>query len=139
MTESIQTNDQSDFFLQTLVSTVNNTDMSIGITLSVGGFLVSGQLKSGKGYFDDCGKKISSLFSKDVDSAGKVEKAIQGIGGSIYDNDGEKDDGKPLFIHLDKVKFFNGNGQQININQGAWWRGRISEVQGFILGELSVE
>jgi hypothetical protein len=47
----------------------------------------------------------------------------------------------PNYIHLKEAKFFlpSGAGKPIPANQGVWWRGRLSEVSGFILGSLAID
>ncbi|MDX1319990.1 MAG: hypothetical protein R3207_07420, partial [Oceanospirillum sp.] len=41
-----------DWFLENLVNTVNGSDIEIGITLQMDGFLVSGYIVNGRKYFD---------------------------------------------------------------------------------------
>ena len=55
---------KEDFFLQTLVNIVNMGPFTFGITLNVGGFLVSGELFSGKDYFEKFGTQFVSGFQK---------------------------------------------------------------------------
>ena len=42
---------------------------------------------------------------------------------------------KPLYLHLKNARFFGGPSE-LNIQTG-WWRGRLSAVDGFFLGELT--
>lgn len=41
----------------------------------------------------------------------------------------------PSYIHLKDARFFNAQGHPVHGDGGVWWRGRISEVQGFFPGD----
>jgi len=127
---------QEDWFLQSLVNMANKNQFGMGITLNVGGFLVSGSLTGGKQYFDGFGIDFASAFS-DKETAEQIKGSF-GQYGEIYNSEPEQNN-PPAYIHLKDAKFFNTQGKPIPGNRGVWWRGRISEVQGFILGSLSSE
>lgn len=140
-----------DWFLENLVRMVNESDsgLEIGITLQVGGFLVSGTMVGGPKYFEGFGSDFASagLFAGDKDIAEGVRQSFAQHG-EIYKavpsepSDSEKSEIGPLplgFIHLKEARFFNTSGKPIPGNRGVWWRGRLSEVSGFILGNLSQE
>lgn len=144
MTESTEKSNQeqqavqTDWFLQTLVRMVNNSDLEIGITLQVSGMLVSGILVSGKKYFDGFAKDFSSPFSENPELAESVRSNFAAYG-EIY-SQGEENDGEvppPQYIHLKQARFFSTSGNPIPGNKGVWWRGRIGEVGGFSIGSLS--
>lgn len=125
--------DDKDWFLQSLIDMVNAGSMSFGITLNVGGFLVSGTLIGGKEYFEGFGEDFATMI-KETDSAKKVKDAFA-KNGEIYDS---KEDLPPAsYIHIKEARFFNTNGTPIPSSQGVWWRGRVSNVDGFSLGSLS--
>ena len=128
---------KEDFFLQTLVNIVNTTPFTIGITLNVGGLLISGELFSGKYYFEESGAQIASSL-KDLGlpkpTHEKIKKSIAKFG-SVY-NKKPKEIESPVYIHLTNAKFITATGKSIPDYQNVIWRGRISEVQGFILGSL---
>jgi len=42
----------------------------------------------------------------------------------------------PSYIHLKNTNFCDGQAKIPYGNTGTWWRGRISEVQGFTSGKL---
>lgn len=128
--------DDKDWFLQNLVNIVNSGGLSFGVTLNVGGFLVSGQLVGGKEYFEGFGSDFAGAFS-DSESAEYIQKSFAKHG-EIYSSDKETSP-PPSYIHLKEAKFFNTNGNPIPGNRGIWWRGRLSQVDGFSLGSLSAE
>src|SRR5918993_1449756 len=86
----------NDWFLQFLVDRVNGTTTEIGITLQVGGLLVSGMLVSGDKYK----QRPESESTKESE-------------------------GPPFYIHLKNAKFYSPGASPIPAN-GVWWRGRIS-------------
>lgn len=128
-----------DWFLQNLVSMVNGRDLEIGITLQANGFLVSGLLVSGHKYFEGFGSDFASAFSVQED-AEVIRESYAKFGG-IYTTElpADSEIAPPNFIHLKNAKFFNTHGNPIPGNRGVWWRGRVSQIDGFILGSLSAE
>ena len=116
---------RTDWFLQYLVSLVRNSPMEFGITLQVSGMLVSGQLVSHKTYFEGLAIALSEGLEKFPDLADTL---------NIESN---VDIPMPQFIHLKNAKLINTAGHDIPRGAGVWWRGRISEVGGFILGTFS--
>lgn len=129
---------EEDWFLQTIVKMVNiDSSAEFGITLNVGGFLVSGILVGGKQYFEGLAEYISS--GVDEKEAAEGIKKTLGKPKEIYGHETSKNS-LPSYIHLKEAKFYNTQGNPpIPGNQGVWWRGRISEVQGFMFGKLGAE
>ena len=127
--------DSKDWFLQDLIEIVNSGKMSFDVTLTVGGFLVSGTLVGGKEYFEGFGEEFS--FGLSGEAAKKV-KAAFAKNGNVYTQSG----GQPMqpnYIHLKNAHFFHTSGSPVPENRGVWWRGRVSEVSGFSLGALVSE
>jgi hypothetical protein len=129
----------TDWFLQSLVSMVNNSSMEFGITLLVDGMLVSGNLVGGKAYFEGFGADFATPF-KDPEVVKQLKDSF-GSYGEIYDAnpDDDKEPPPPTFIHLKETRFFTPSGTPIPANKGVWWRGRISAIGGFNLGHLRPE
>jgi hypothetical protein len=122
---------QPDWFLQTLVNTVNNTDVKIGITLQVSGFLVSGLLIGISQYFDGFAAEFITGMKGDPTETENIRTTF-----SSYGRMPSAPNQLPVYIHMQDARFFNTNGNPIPGNRGVWWRGRISEVSGFVLGTL---
>lgn len=122
-----------DWFLQSLVNMAND-GVEVGVTLQVSGLLVSGVLTGGKAYFEGFAEDYSSGLS-DPEAAKTVRDSFA-MFGEIYKKDGEDTTPPPQYIHLKNARFFNTSGNPIPGNKGVWWRGRISEVAGFMLGSL---
>lgn len=127
----------TDWFLQLLVNMTNDSNLEIGITLQVSGLLVSGKLISGKRYFDGIATDFASPFASDPDVAESIKSSISAYG-DIYSKQNENAKmPPPQFLHLKDARFFNTFGNPVPENKGVWWRGRIREVSGFVLGTLS--
>lgn len=129
-----------DWLLQDFIWMVNKSDkFGIGITLNVGGLLISGELVGGKKYFKGIGEDFSSRLGKVV--ADKMRKSFEDLGKKTYDDSEKKrrkDFKEPHFIHLRNARFYYPGQQPIPKNQGVWWRGRLETVDAFCLGLLSV-
>lgn len=128
--------ENSDWLLEILVNIVNKSKSEIGITLQVGGFLVSGLLVSRAQYFDGFASDFSSAFP-DQEAAEDIRNSFSKFG-QDQSEEGEENSNSlpPAYIHLKKARFFMNGSKPIPDNQGIWWRGRLSEVSGFFLGSL---
>jgi hypothetical protein len=139
---------QVDFLLQAIVDLANNTGIEMGITLCVGGTVLSGQLISGKAYFEEIANEaLQASGSADAGVRLVLSEFLGNLGKSIYERtENEEESGKevdrtmkrlPGFIHLRDAKFFHNSGQPMPGNRGIRWRGRLSAVDGFSLGVMS--
>ena len=127
-----------DWFLQQLVQFANDQAMSLGITLNVGGVIVSGTLIGGKRYFEG----FANDFGEGLGKSELVDMVKQHFQqhGKIYDRPADETSGfDPSFIHLEGAKFFSPGDQPIPSNRGMFWRGKISSIDGFILGSLAAQ
>ena len=130
-----------DDYLEFLVDTANSLPgmPMLPITLLVKGLVVTGFLASGRDYFNSVSAQIADVFAvKDE----RRERMITVFGGraEFYKENlqsPEPEASEPLFIHLAKARVFNGTVAMPTNEAGVWWRGRLSEVDGFFLGTLS--
>ena len=132
-----------DWFLQSLVSIVNNESASIPITLSVGGLLISGEMIGGKTYFNEFARQFKDSF-KDLNSktAATIEESFKRLG-EVYDLIPQKAQEhaslpEPRLIHLRNAQTYHAGGSPIPAEEGALWRGRLEAVDGFSLGRRSL-
>jgi hypothetical protein len=127
-----------DGTLQILVNLINsNPEFQIGLTLQMGGFLVSGKLIAGDDYFDRLGALMASgMPGTDVENNRLVHDSIKMLGNKYSEQ--RKDEtierGVTTYIHLMDCTFGDA---QFRSTFKALWRGRISEVAGFFIGELA--
>lgn len=126
-----------DWFLQSLVNMANYDGVELGLTLSVGGLLISGTLIGGKKYFEEFGADFVSPIS-DKEQAESIKSSFSKYG-IIYRTPESDEEAllPPVYIHLKDAKFFHNSGKPIPSNRSVLWRGRITAVDGFSLGSLS--
>jgi hypothetical protein len=130
---------QHDWFIQSLVNVANVAPLSFGVTLQVSGLLVSGYLVSGKAYFEATGQQIISGLAKNPELQEQMRKMYATFE-SAYPNDpAQTDRPVPQFVHLQNARFYSTNGTPVPSNAGVWWRGRISEISGIVVGILGVQ
>lgn len=120
-----------DPHLQLLVSICTNYENEIHVTLTVGGIIISGSISSGAKYMKHLGDSLSG-----GDSESPLSKVYERQSQSF--NEEQIEIGKFHYIHLKDAKFFATNGKSIPSSDGVWWRGKISDVQGFSLGKITV-
>lgn len=124
---------QIDWLLQFLVKFVVTTPVEIGITLSVGGNLVSGQLISHDAYFKQLSEDLSASFGQFENGAEETMKQI-----ILSFTPGESADETTAFhfIHLKDCKTYPSDQSPI-CAEGLLWRGKIASVDGFTIGQLT--
>lgn len=129
---------EEDWFLQSLVNMANSSSMETGITLTVGGFQVTGMMISGRRYFEEFGKLFASgLFKEEGPDKEELAQSFAKHG-DMYAKP-EDEQSPPSYIHLRNAKFFGPGGEALAVTNGngVLWRGRIAEVGGFLLGAYS--
>jgi hypothetical protein len=120
------------------VSLVNKSLVEFGVTLFVEGVTISGQLVSGKKYFETFAKEFSDAYPGNAEIQENIRQAFAGHA-AIYDReDADKVSPPPQFIHLINCRCFSPGGV-LPGNRGILWRGKINAVSGFSLGSLSSE
>ncbi|MFM0479084.1 hypothetical protein PQQ81_00995 [Paraburkholderia strydomiana] len=128
-----------DWFLQTFVASVNSHEGFMGVTLQMGGFLVSGFLISGAVYFEEFAKQYAADGEDESDKAVFRRYANEFREAQAKEAASPPEAGvtPPQFVHLRNARFYQSSGQPILGGEtGVLWRGRITEVQGFVLGEI---
>lgn len=133
-----------DWFLSSLVNLVNDTNISMSITLNVGGTIVSGTLIGGSDYFEGFANEMASAFP-DKDAAESIRGSYAQFA-QIYpkrpieeteeDPEENRVAARPSYIHLKNARFYANGQPSIPGNKGVWWRGRLTAVDGFSLGGL---
>jgi hypothetical protein len=132
----------TDWFLQQIVRFANEWTMEIGITLQVGGMLVSGTVISGEKYFETFAKSFAAGFVNDLET-GKAMGEFIAQYKALYEKQADGSKAPNLahpaqFIHLRNAQYWHQAGNPIPGKQGTLWRGRIAEVGGFHLGKFDV-
>ena len=129
---------QHDWFIQSLVNVANVAPLSFGVTLQVSGLLVSGYLVSGKAYFEAVGGQIIGGLAQDAGLVEQMRKMFTTFESAYPSVPGSGERPVPQFIHLQNARFYGTDGTPVPSNEGMWWRGRISEISGIVIGILGV-
>lgn len=116
-----------DAILIWLVENCNQTNAPLGITLLIGGSIVTGTLISGKSYIDG--------VASELNEAGEyvVAKYYREFGEEVYEDSSPEDEQViPEMIHLKDAQILNG----AMVRNIGWWRGKISSIDGHSIGIL---
>jgi hypothetical protein len=124
-----------DWFLSEIIRWTNDAGFELGLTLHVGGSLVSGITISGEKYFEAFKKQMTASFSAPSETISDLENAFNNFQKIYVHDDETADRPPPHFIHLKEARTYSANGT-IPKNSGVLWRGHISSVDGFSLGRL---
>lgn len=118
-----------DIVLELLVTVVNKAEFDIGVTLTVGGLMVSGQLTGRDRY----AKRVTQSLRTVTGSGKPIADAVaEGLFASS-DEDDEADDEKPppLYIHLTDVSISSSAQGHVEFDA---WRGKLASVDGWAFG-----
>lgn len=123
-----------DWFLQVLVGMVNDSDVNLtmGITLTFGGTVISGDLISYKKYFAKFGDAYAGGFE------GLNAESRKSIAEQFAPKD-QSANAFPQFIHIDNAVIVDSGGllPAEAARHKSLWRGRLATVSGFMLGKMS--
>lgn len=124
-----------DWFLAELVSWANTFGFQAGVTLHVGGTIVSGTMISGASYFALFRENtLMALSGVPADIRTPIDDMLSTYG-SIYEKP-EVTAHPGHYIHLRDAYFFDPAGHALP-RGGTLWRGKLSAIDGFSLGSLS--
>jgi hypothetical protein len=137
-TEALARAVEKDIVLVQLASMANDSPSAeVGITLSVGGALVSGNLIGGPTYF-----KRQADAIRGVANGESLAEYFETFGSAQYAGSENKDRltladlyNSITFIHLSDVTVMLTNVPTVRLSL---WRGRLAAVDGWSLGRLGV-
>ena len=122
-----------DPMLDKFVSLAEEQDISLGVTLTIHGLLIAGNIISFQKYLEGIAQgfesatgnqKIGQIIAESYRNASQEYLKIR-------TEQGLEELPHRLYIHLSDAKFMCGNG---TVQTGVYWRGRLEEVDGFFLG-----
>ncbi|MDD1966963.1 gas vesicle protein [Pseudomonas putida] len=126
---------QTDWLLQWLVGFLNDTNLRIGITLTIGGSVITGTLIPHKAYFERLADDFSAPFtSQNAETAEALRTRILAFEAP---DEADTPSSPAQYLHLQNARVHHG-GNQLFPDTGTYWRGKIAAVEGFVLGELSM-
>jgi hypothetical protein len=134
--EAVPAYDRIDWFLQELVGFANKWGVQTGLTLQIGGILVSGLVINGQQYFEEFATSYGSGFANDPEIGTGLAQLIS-TNVRVYQKPAANSElPPPNYIHLRQARFYVPGQRPIPHGSAVLWRGRISEVAGFTLGML---
>lgn len=125
-----------DYLLQDLVQ-LANIGVGFGVTLNVGGVLVSGNVVSGRTYIQHTMNDVVGSMKDGPIKTALVDRFKPYL--ELYPEEPtpEQRDSLPTFIHLTNAKFYTPGTADPTPSTGMLWRGVISDVSGFFFGTLT--
>lgn len=116
------------------VDIANSHGVEMGITLLVKGVWISGDIISGKTYYESLAKSLGSYQEGSV--AESIADYFKGTADIFYKNtEGQDDYVIPNnFLHLKDITQNNGSGRMAVMNN-AFLRVKVEEIDGYIFGK----
>jgi hypothetical protein len=118
-----------DPYLEKLVDSADQAGLEIGMTLHVGGSIVTGTLISGASFFKLLAESIRRATGKDQDAINALAKDADTWGDRQYDKSSPIRV-PPDHIHLRNAVLHYGGGTLTDV----LWRGRLQAIDGFVMG-----
>lgn len=120
--------------LQQFVDMANTMKLNIGITLNIGGSVITGTIIAFDEYFDILGAQLKDALER---MGGKpIEGTLFSSKDDTDENEADNDFIATRFIHLKGAHIMDAAGNRLPSGDGVLWRGRLSEVIGFTLGNF---
>jgi len=136
----------TDWFLAYFVWLADGFSIEQNVTLTVGGSLMSGMLISGRTYFEELGTLLKNIGNMHVKSGEDGKELLESLA-ETYSNfsqvypkpapDSEREFRKVGYIHMRNAKIFTADGKAMPNPDGMLWRGKMSAIDGFMIGGLS--
>jgi hypothetical protein len=127
-----------DWYLQALVELVNGSEAQFPITVFSNGLIVSGQLVGGNKYFDALKDQYKQFLGQSVEDIDQVVAYLTKMPSEIYTKtDQDKDKALPVYIHIENAQVFVPGETPIP-NGGMWWRGKLTDINAFSFGKLTL-
>lgn len=127
-----------DLMLETFVCLAEEQDVSLGVTLTIHGLLISGNIISLQKYLEGIAQGFESTTSNQKIGQIIAESYLNATQEYLkIRTDGGLEELPPrLYIHLSDANFIFGN-TIVPTETGVYWRGRLEKVDGFSLGAMS--
>lgn len=126
-----------DGFLWHWVAQANVNGVSTAIVLNIGGCVIVGQLTSAKDYFDSIAQEMSdNVVSdwQDVDEGEARSRLKSFVAGFAGESNSMDNVDAHYFVHLKNAVIHQGKFTFA----APYWRGRLSEVTGYMFGGASI-
>jgi hypothetical protein len=124
-----------DPMLKTFVRFAEEQDLSLGVTLTIHGLLISGNIISYQKYLEGIAQGFESATGKQ--EIGQIlAESFRNVSQEylkIRKQEGLEELPYLQYIHLSDARFRFGNSV-VPPETGVYWRGRLDEIDGFFLG-----
>jgi hypothetical protein len=133
---------EGDTLLEELVRLADRRGLEVGVTIYIGGTLISGVLTSGQAFFEGAALRLQSARGP-----AHAKQALMGFFRDHRDQEmpssgegeGVDTEGDPFvgYVHLRNARPFDASGPYLS--EGVWWRGRLDRIDGFNFGLVNPE
>ncbi|WP_319407329.1 hypothetical protein [uncultured Desulfosarcina sp.] len=130
--------DNGDWFLQSIINLVNDSNLRVGIILCVNGLLVFGDLVGGHKYFKGFINQFVEGRNENINGE-RLRTSIKACEKIHIKDRLDRQEILPCYIHLQNARIFDSNGTLVSGSEGIWWRGRVSEISGFSLDYINAD
>ncbi len=112
--------------------------IEIGITITVGGVMIGGQVISGRKYFQSTTEAYRNADKGDG-VAGIISDTFSSFADLYPPSDATDplENFKPTYIHLANARWLLADGRVAPSASKVFWRGKLSSVDGFQHGVIS--
>lgn len=130
--------DNKDWFLLEYVR-LSEVGVEQGLTITIGGIVVTGMLISGKAYFNLLADELLETVPEGHQSRAAVEILAENYRNFAQEVsepvEADKEKFDRNYIHLKDARIVQGN-THIPSRIGVLWRGKVSSVDSFINGQM---
>ena len=129
---------EGDVLLSELVRLADDQGLEVGITVYIGGTVISGMLVSGQEFLEASALRLQSVEGPPETKA-TLEHFFRSQRDQQYASSGaastEGEDVPSVgYLHLRGARPFDAKGPYLE--EGVWWRGRIDQIDGFNFGVI---
>jgi hypothetical protein len=132
----------TDWVFLELVDLVNRSTVELPVTLVVQGAIVTGKLIGSHSFYQEYGNLWYQLITRALEESSEVADSVKErwteLGKrALEQTKSEEEFQPPVHVHLKGARYVVGQGLPVPTGGAAFlWRGRISEVSAFSIGEL---
>jgi hypothetical protein len=140
--QAVEEINSHDWFLQTTITNVISLGVEVGVTLTVRGVIVSGMLIDGKKYFEELAETVRAASGQPEDIADTLAESWKQYTSIYEEPEDAPEDWQPApvgYIHLKNARFFAPGQDPFPAHQSFLWRGKLSSVDSFFLGNVSTD
>ncbi|MDA8228602.1 MAG: hypothetical protein M0T74_13065 [Desulfitobacterium hafniense] len=123
-----------DCMLKTVLSMVEQQKTSIKVTLNIKGAIVSGTLINSKEYWDSISEYLKGELGIET------FKDFKKISSTVYGSHGSEGDylSDLEYVYLKDARVHYASQDTAPIDQGVFWCGKLSSIDGVVFGTLGV-